>query len=394
MPKSPTQYASPFLVDLDPRVPYDSQGRLVTRQSGLLTFARADASACATAWDRNGLLVTAPPGYLRREMVDLDGDGIRETPSFLMEEAATNDLGATCRDLTTASWTRTTMTAAPVRGADGVAGSGTRLTATAGNATVIRAAALVHGSQSRAGSFVARRVVGSGLVQLTLDNGATWTTVTLTTAFAQLGKVQVLANSQFGIRLVTNGDVIDVDYTQNESGVSWSSPTIGARAADTLSGAFNALTQSVTIWLKAIDRGTQMLVFGPGTFEVGAFGTNPSLIAYRASTSTATVSWHNGTAQVAGTPITSPAVGQLFEEYVTLTPAGVAQYGVAIAGGALQQGAAAAVNALPALTPFGASVFRLNKYTGVGNGYLNILGFRIAAGVPSFDAMRLGGGAV
>ncbi|HKR55045.1 MAG TPA: hypothetical protein VJS20_02010, partial [Gemmatimonadales bacterium] len=54
------------------------------------TFARADASTCATSIDRDGLVRLAPANKLRIEWVDLDGDGIRETPGFLLEGSRTN----------------------------------------------------------------------------------------------------------------------------------------------------------------------------------------------------------------------------------------------------------------------------------------------------------------
>lgn len=54
------------------------------------TFSRADASTCATYIDRDGIIRLAAANKLRIEWVDLDGDGIRETPGFLLEGARTN----------------------------------------------------------------------------------------------------------------------------------------------------------------------------------------------------------------------------------------------------------------------------------------------------------------
>jgi len=50
-----------------------------------LTFARADASTCATYIDRDGTVRVAEANKLRREFVDLDGDGVRESPGLLLE---------------------------------------------------------------------------------------------------------------------------------------------------------------------------------------------------------------------------------------------------------------------------------------------------------------------
>jgi len=55
-----------------------------------ITFSRADASTCATYIDRDGILRLAAANVPRIEWVDLDGDGIRETPGLLLEGSRTN----------------------------------------------------------------------------------------------------------------------------------------------------------------------------------------------------------------------------------------------------------------------------------------------------------------
>jgi len=49
------------------------------------TFTRADATTCATYIDRDGIIRLAAANVPRIEWVDLDGDGIRETPGILLE---------------------------------------------------------------------------------------------------------------------------------------------------------------------------------------------------------------------------------------------------------------------------------------------------------------------
>lgn len=56
------------------------------------TFTRADATTCATYIKNDGLLYTAAANVLRTEWVDLDGDGIRETPGILLEGSRTNSI--------------------------------------------------------------------------------------------------------------------------------------------------------------------------------------------------------------------------------------------------------------------------------------------------------------
>jgi len=53
-------------------------------------FTRADATTCATYIDRDGTIRLALPNIPRPEWVDLDGDGIRETPGFLFEGSRSN----------------------------------------------------------------------------------------------------------------------------------------------------------------------------------------------------------------------------------------------------------------------------------------------------------------
>src|SRR5690349_23739750 len=55
-----------------------------------ITFTRADATTCATYVDRDGILRVAAAGVPRIEWVDLDGDGIRETPGILLEGSRKN----------------------------------------------------------------------------------------------------------------------------------------------------------------------------------------------------------------------------------------------------------------------------------------------------------------
>src|ERR1051326_188323 len=73
------------------------------------TFSRADASTCATAIGLDGLIRTAAANVPRIEWVDLDGDGIRETPGILLEGSRTN-LALRSQELDNAAWTRTALT--------------------------------------------------------------------------------------------------------------------------------------------------------------------------------------------------------------------------------------------------------------------------------------------
>jgi hypothetical protein len=114
------------------------------------------------------------------------------------------------------------MTVAQANGADGGTNTATRLTATGANATILQS--ITDASAQRVQSVFIRRQTGVGSVQMTQDNGATWTTLTFTGAFAQKAiPNQTIANPVIGFRIVTNGDAIDVDYVQQAQGTDASS---------------------------------------------------------------------------------------------------------------------------------------------------------------------------
>lgn len=121
------------------------------------------------------------------------------------------------RDLTNVVWVKTAMTATQDQtGIDGAGNSATRLTATAGNALVLQA--VVLGSSVRAQSAYVKRITGSGTVEMTTNNGTTWTPVTVTSVWTQVRcPLQTVTNPILGFRIVTSGDEIAVDYVQNET---------------------------------------------------------------------------------------------------------------------------------------------------------------------------------
>jgi hypothetical protein len=192
-----------------------------------------------------GLLVSSATNTPRIEY-DANGNCL----GLLIEGGRTN-LGLWSDDLTNAAWVKTTATTALTStGPDGVTNSATRLTASAGNATALQT--VVSGSATRAYSVWLRRITGTGNIDLTLDNGTGWTTKTLTTSWQRFDISQAaVTNPVFGIRIVTNGDAIDVYGNQLESAAFPSSlipTTTGsvARAADLASRVFGSeVSQSV-----------------------------------------------------------------------------------------------------------------------------------------------------
>lgn len=152
-----------------------------------------------------------------------------------IEEARTNVVLHN-RDLTNAAWTKTNTTAAKDQtGIDGVANSASSLTATAGNGTCLQAITL--GSSARYQSAFVKRITGSGTINMTMDNGTTWTAVTVTASWTRVEiPTQTLANPTVGFRIVTSGDAIAIDMVQNENGVFATSPIATAGSTVTRAG--------------------------------------------------------------------------------------------------------------------------------------------------------------
>lgn len=248
------------------------------------TFTRADASTCATYINRDGLVRLAAANVLRADdwapfyeqgLVDANGVGLH---GKRLGGARTNVVLHN-RDLTNAAWVKTNVTAAKDQtGVDGVASSASKITATAANGTCLQAITLA--SSARFQSAYVKRVTGSGTINMTLDNGATWTVITVTAAWTRVTvPTQTLADPTVGFRIVTSGDAIAVDYVQNENGVFQSSviPTTTVavtRAADSLTLPFNFGPMDLTV-LARLARPVHADASGtlgsfPGVWELGS----------------------------------------------------------------------------------------------------------------------------
>lgn len=130
---------------------------------------------------------------------------------YLSEGQRTN-LALYSNNFSNAAWVKSNLTQS----------SGT-LTATAANGTLLQT--VTSTSQAHTFSIQIKRKTGTGDIAITLDNGVTWTTKTITASWAKFEVTQTLANPVFGIRIATSGDEIDVRYGQLES-ASFSSSVI------------------------------------------------------------------------------------------------------------------------------------------------------------------------
>lgn len=157
---------------------------------------------------------------------------------YLREPAATQLVTPTAsiRDLTHAAWVKTTMTTARTStGPDAIPNSATRCTASATNGLCRQT--LVAAASTRIFSCWMRRVTGVGAVELTQDgvgftniaaqlNSVTYTLVQLSASVLDAG---------FGFRIVTNGDAVDVDFTQFEA--PFGAAVLGATSPMVVTGA-------------------------------------------------------------------------------------------------------------------------------------------------------------
>lgn len=116
---------------------------------------------------------------------------------------------------TAGAWVITNGTAALDEvGLEGVADTASTLTATSANCTAI-ATAVTMASGTHTGRFFLKRLTGTGNVDISVDGGSTWETVTLTGSFqAFIREQSSLANPSLGIRIVTSGDEVAVGNTE------------------------------------------------------------------------------------------------------------------------------------------------------------------------------------
>lgn len=213
--------------------------------SSWLTTTRA-----STGWYFNsaGLLVSASNNIARGPHYD----PITRVALGLLTETSRTNVVLRNRDLTNAVWTASNVT--PLKnqvGLDGAANSASSITATAGNGTILQAITLA--SSARYQSAFVKRLVGAGTLEMTMDNGTTWTAITPSGTGWNVKEIatQTLANPTVGFRIGTNGDSFAIDLVQNENGADRTTPipTAGAtvtRAVDVHTVALSAFPFDVT----------------------------------------------------------------------------------------------------------------------------------------------------
>ena len=216
-----------------------STGALSTASS-LLTCSRA-ISGTGHTYDYAGNSLGVYSGFLANvpRITDL---------GLLVEESRVNVV-LNNRDLTQGTWTPSNITAAKDQvGIDGVANSASSIVATAGNGTILGATTV--SSSARWQTAFVKRLVGTGTIQMTMDNGSTWTTITVTSSWSRVSiPTQTLANPTVGFKIVTSGDAVAIDFVQNEASATFgTSPIQTTSAAVTRNMDLDSITSIASIF--------------------------------------------------------------------------------------------------------------------------------------------------
>lgn len=156
--------------------------------------------------------------------------------TFQWEPATTESMWPS-RDLSDANWIKSSMTCTTnVRSASDSLLAST-CTATGASGTVLRTLAIA--AATRTTTAHVKRRTGTGTIEITRNNGTTWSDITAlinSSTYTRMTPLNVAAltgsvlNPVIGFRITTSGDAIDVDYVNDTAGSIIFSPTDTATA--------------------------------------------------------------------------------------------------------------------------------------------------------------------
>lgn len=195
----------------------------LSKGTGPATFTRSSPQTY-----RNGIV--GAPGFIKEELSS-------NTPVFETVNGSafgvslwqtSENLALHYGDMSNAVWVKSASMAVGTGSSSVIDGKdSSRLTASAANQTAIQDLGVIS-SAVKSYSLYIKRVTGTGNIEITLDGGSTWTDVKASlnsTTFTRVYITQTLADPDIGIRIVTSGDVIDVDGNQAEA-VAFPTPVI------------------------------------------------------------------------------------------------------------------------------------------------------------------------
>ena len=392
------------------------------------TFTRADSGRYYAKG--YGAVTTASTNIARIEYHDTDSDGVRETPSLLLEAGRTN-LCLRSETLDNASWTKsdTTISADAATAPDGVATADaiveaattathyinqtfaglsndtvytfsvflkawsgrdfgsieTRSKANALQITYFDISTGAIGTNGHTNAFMERLASGWYRCSVTRDvaTGATTPEVNIGIADAD--------NSSTYLGDVTKGIYAWGAQVEAGIGVSAYIPTTSAsvaRAVDQLSFPFVARPQAMTVYARFVERGSVINTPVQGRlFEIGA--SSPTQPLLRVLVSTGYRAQH---VNLAGTSVTTtalgstPAFGQLVELAVQLSGVGAVTLLQSINGGAVSD--SGATSAATLAQTWSDDVLWLNSVGTTTPGLNAFLSVAIVRGIHDMVAMR------
>ena len=294
-----------------------------------LTFTRASVAEC---YSNDGQTLT----QCASNQPLISSGRVDSTLLGIWREETRTNLILHNRDLSQAVWTKTNMTCAKTAtGMRTDVNGASTCTSSAGNGTVIQAT--VTGAATRSTSLHIKRRTGTGGVDVTRDNGATWTSITSRLSDTRWRRVvpyptagclggdcivvpamvSGIANPTIGIRLVTSGDAVDVDFVQDENGDGATSPilTAGAsanRAVDSVTASYvnsiGCAGARLTGASPGARRALQAHVDGNKFVLIGSQGTRSATL----EASVACEWWQNPTNPITSNTFSTPGGGSIY----------------------------------------------------------------------------------
>jgi len=204
-------------------------------------------AATEVAYIRNLSIKEIPPLALL-EPSDFATGTIPAQPCFEAEGLSINGEGVNLLDYSEdfSEWTASNVTpVANLTGPDGETNSAYTLTATDANGTLKYTVSSPLGGTADTFAIWMKRVTGTGNIDLTDDDGSTWTTKTLTTSWQRFSVSGTETNPVVGIRIVTDTDAIGIfgadlreapyidSYIPTDGSPAWRTTEAGNASDDT-----------------------------------------------------------------------------------------------------------------------------------------------------------------
>jgi hypothetical protein len=172
----------------------------------------------ATYYSASGLMKTAIVNQPRFDYDPVTGI----SNGLLLEEQRTNWLTFSASFASSGgsqNWTDTNITRTVSSGVTAPDGTtAIKFAANAANATVAISGGLATGPIYRTFSIWMQRVVGTGTISITMDNGVNWYTVSLTTTLTRYSFTNSTSDHRVAIKIATSGDSIVMWGAQLEDG--------------------------------------------------------------------------------------------------------------------------------------------------------------------------------